>query len=243
MNDSIIQIPVTSLREHPDNPRLEPRQDVIDQIAKMIANGFDQSHALIVREIEDGSPHGFYQIVSGHHRWMAAKQANLQTVPCWVREMDDATAHMALVLNNTQSELHPLEEGKHAAASVMDLKAYAEWTGKVYTTLHTKVMAFRVFDVTNIRNAEARENWLSLSVIHAAPDWLWPALAEKMIEKEWTVEITRKAIKNLKTGKGTMPEWMQLQAIGKALIDGDISQNEIETMINLVDNAKVSSDN
>ncbi|MFZ3181578.1 MAG: hypothetical protein WA156_15510 [Methylocystis silviterrae] len=29
---------------------------------------------------------------------------------CWVREMDDATAYMALALNNAQGELSPLDD-------------------------------------------------------------------------------------------------------------------------------------
>ena len=83
---------------------------------------------------------------------------------------------MELVLCNTQSELHPLEEGKHAAESRMDLKAYAEASGKVRKTLSDKVMAWRVWSVADIRHDGLRDSWSQLSVIHAAPDWLWPAL-------------------------------------------------------------------
>ena len=77
-----------------------------------------------------------------------------------------------------QSELHPLEEGKHAAESGLDLKAYAEQAGKKYTTLYDKVKAFRVLAVTDIRNEDARDNWSSLAQIHAAPEWLWAALVQ-----------------------------------------------------------------
>jgi ParB-like chromosome segregation protein Spo0J len=55
-----------------------------------------------------------FQIVAGHHRKAAAGLAGLVTVPCWVREMDDEEAFMALVLANSQSELLPLERGMHA---------------------------------------------------------------------------------------------------------------------------------
>jgi hypothetical protein len=98
---------------------------------------------------------------------------------------------MDLVLCNTQSELHPLEEGKHAAESGMDLKAYAERAGKVYRTLHTKTMAWKVMSVSDIGIDQARANWSNLAEIHAAPSWLWPALVAKMLEKQWTVALTR----------------------------------------------------
>ncbi len=90
------------------------------------------------------------------------------------------------MLCNTQSELHPLEEGKHAAESGMDLKAYAAASGKVYRTLHTKTMAWKVMAVSDIGNDVAQAVWSSLAEIHAAPQWLWPALVEKMTSEAWT---------------------------------------------------------
>jgi len=75
------------------------------------AGEFDPAHALLVRPlvIDDA-----FQIVAGHHRFAAARGAGLEAVPCWVREMDDDEAFMALVLANAQSELLPLERGIHA---------------------------------------------------------------------------------------------------------------------------------
>ena len=80
---------------------------------------------------------------------------------------------MQLVLCNTQSELHPMEEGKHAAESGMDLKAYAEASGKVRTTLSPKVMAWRVLSVTHVSHDSIYKDWRNLAEIHAAPKWLW----------------------------------------------------------------------
>ena len=85
---------------------------------------------------------------------LAGKHAGLTEVPCWVRDLSDEDAYMQLVLCNTQSELHPLEEGKHAAESPQledkskGLKAYADDAGrsKEYRNLAFKVNAFRVFD-------------------------------------------------------------------------------------------------
>ena len=57
-----------------------------------------------------------------------------------------------------QSELHALEEGKHAAESGLDLKAYAERAGKARTTLTDKVKAFRVLSVTHMRHDAARDS-------------------------------------------------------------------------------------
>ena len=175
--NNVQNIQINLLDPHPQNPRIEMRQDVVDALAANMGGGFDPSHALITRKVGER-----YQIISGHHRHEAAKQAGLDAVPCWVRDMDDERAYMELVLCNTQSELHPLEEGKHAAESGMDLKAYAEAAGKKYTTLYGKVNAYRVLSVTDIRNDTVRDLWSQLSVVHAAPQWLWTAMVQKMVE-------------------------------------------------------------
>ena len=108
--------------------------------------------------------------------------------------MTDEQAYMELVLCNTQSELHPLEEGKHAAESGMDLKAYAEASGKVRKTLSNKVMAWRVLSVADVGHELVRDSWSQLAEIHAAPQWLWTALVQQMIADSWTVATTREKV-------------------------------------------------
>jgi hypothetical protein len=65
--------------------------------------------------------------------------------------------------------------------SGLDLKAYAEQAGKVYTTLSTKVKAWRVLSVTDVSNDDLRDRWYQLAEIHAAPSWLWAALVQAMV--------------------------------------------------------------
>jgi hypothetical protein len=98
------------LHPHPGNPRLFDREEVIEGIAQSLrSSGFDPAHALIVRPLGDD-----WQIISGHHRRRASERAELDRIPCWVRELDDATAYMMLVTCNAQSGLTALEYGLHA---------------------------------------------------------------------------------------------------------------------------------
>jgi len=92
----------------------------------------------------------------------------------------------------------PLEEGKHAAESGMELKAYAEAAGKAHSTMHDKVKAYRVMADTNVRIGDVSDGWVRLSIIHAAPAWLWSALVAKMLEGQWTVATTRQMVANVK---------------------------------------------
>lgn len=236
-NDTIAHIDVTALYPHPNNPRIEPREDIIEQIAQRIAGGFDPSHALIVRPIPEG-----YQIISGHHRVKAAERAGLASVPCWVRELSDADAYMQLVLCNTQSELHALEEGKHAAESGMSIREYAEKLGTgSKSAIDRKVSAARVMSACpDIGTENARRTWSNLAEIHAAPEWLWPALAGQMIEEAWTVAKTREqvgAFKSIK--KDTLPNWANASGVAAALASGSMKIAEVERIKTTADNAKV----
>lgn len=237
MNHQIVNIALADLQPHPENPRIEPRLDVVESLAQRMIGGMDPSHALIVRPLN-----GAYQIISGHHRALAAGQVALSEVPCWVRPMDDAEAYMQLVLCNTQSELHPLEEGKHAAQSGMDLKAYAEQAGKARSTLGFKVCAYRVLaSVLHMKHADAQDNWRNLAEIHAAPNWLWKALVAEMLEQSWTVAITRKRVANVKDAKAP-PEWTNQEAIASAFVAGQVTLTALNAFARIIPEAGVRND-
>ena len=116
---------------------------------------------------------------------------------CWIQEMTDADAYMALILTNIQGELHPLEEGRHALESGLELKIYATQTGKKYTTLMHKVYAARVMQNTHMGIDESSQLWRALAEIHSSPEWLWPAFATHLLAEHWTVETTRREVKRV----------------------------------------------
>src|SRR5262245_11300894 len=187
-------IALSELYLHPHNPRLSTRTDVVTQIAAQIKaqGGFDEAHALLVRPRAEGG----YEIISGHHRVLAAHEAGLVAVPCWVREMSDEDAYMALRLTNTQSELHPLEEGLHVLRSGLSQREYARRIGVPRGTLKTKITAAELFAAVGSSEPTQFHNvWRALDAMHPAPPWLWPALVTQIRAETWTVEDTRRRIK------------------------------------------------
>jgi ParB family chromosome partitioning protein len=90
-----VSLKISSLVQHPQNPRITLRENVVERIADLLkrTGWFDPAHALIVRKLGKGR----YQIIAGHHRAEAAKRAGLETIPCWVRKMSDEAAYLALV--------------------------------------------------------------------------------------------------------------------------------------------------
>ena len=137
------EIALTTLVPHPQNPRLTTQQEVVDQIAaQLTATGiFHPAFALLTRQRPDGET---YKIISGFHRWLAAQKASLETVPCWVREMSDEDAYMALLLTNTQNELHPLEEGLRALKSGLSVRVYATKIERAANFIQRRMEATRV---------------------------------------------------------------------------------------------------
>lgn len=222
------QIALSQLHPHPNNPRLSPRADIVDQIAVQLAGSLDEAHALIVRPNAAG-----FEIISGHHRFLAAQKAGLATVPCWVREMSDADAYMALVLNNAQGELSPLEVGLHAIGSGMTQQAYADATGMVRRTLTDRVCAAKVASLGGYPPKDFADRWQQLSVIHAAPPWLWPSLVARLIADDWTVETARKAAQRVKDIVEP-PEWADHETLATAIVSETMKLGDYRQFLTIV---------
>jgi hypothetical protein len=136
-----------------------------------------------------------------------------------VRELSDADAYMELVRCNTQGELHPLEEGLHALGSGLTQRDYAEQTGKSPADVQRKQQAAKVLkSCIHMDAGDLRSRWRCLAEIHAAPSWLWPALAVELVARGWTVEVTRGKVAALKDAPRP-PEWAD-GAIATAILAG-----------------------
>lgn len=201
-DDTITLIPVAELRPHPKNPRVALRQDVVDAIAADLEERghMEARHALTVRAVDDG-----YQIISGHHRHASAGKAGIDEVPCWVVEMDDDQAYMALATSNNQGEISPLEIGLHALHrgkgdkwNGPKGKRYAELVGRHEQEISHAKAAAQVyqsvpddikFTYVNLR-ADGRDCWRHLAALKQIKDKaVWPeAAARAMGEEKLTVE-------------------------------------------------------
>ena len=197
MNESPVLIDLDLLTPHPANPRIVEREDVIAAIEQQIkASGFDPSHAILVRPLGSG-----HQILSGHNRTVAAGRAGLKQVPAWVREMDDDTAFMQLVLANAQGELSPLERGMHALAATekrkQSVNGYAKAVGRAQPSVQIEVEAARVASYCTCNNPNLANRTRHLAEIHTAPQPCWPVLVKRLLDGKWTVEQTIAAVKTV----------------------------------------------
>ena len=189
------------LDDHPLNPRLSFRQDVISAIAADLTDGYPKEHAIKVRPTGNR-----FEILSGHHRRRAAAEAGLESIWAWIVEMDDEAASMALLLSNRQGELSPLEIGIHALRTVpLDRGGRGRRGGLAQ---YARQLGIDKAQVSRMRQAaevaqtvELPQRFLAkathLSEIRAAPPDLWSDLAEAMLAREWSVSDTKERVQKL----------------------------------------------
>lgn len=203
-------LPIHKLTDHPDNPRLQLREDVVERLsAKMATGGFGPEHAVLVRPIYipklDEPAH--FQIASGHHRVAAAKRAGLDAVPCWVKEMDDDEAFMQLVLSNTQGELSPLEYGMHALTwdtasgqAGQGIASYAEQVGLSKQQISQLRKSAEVAQAvwSTIQVGVLLDRATHLYEISRAPRETWPILVRHLVNREWSVADTTEHVSVLR---------------------------------------------
>jgi ParB family chromosome partitioning protein len=106
------ELPVDLLQRGQYQPRLDIRQDSLQELADSIkAQGVVQP--IVARPIGKRGDAQRYEIVAGERRWRAAQMAGLDTIPAVVRELsDEAAIAMALIENIQREDLNPLEEAR-----------------------------------------------------------------------------------------------------------------------------------
>ena len=96
---------------------------------------------------------------------MMGEGQNIASTQCFERSADNG-GNLAR-LKRRPFPLLGLDEGKHAAESGLDLKAYAARVGKGYENLKIKLRAYRVIAGYTC-TTELRDQWRNLAEIHAA---------------------------------------------------------------------------
>ena len=105
-DDTLAQLPVSSLRPGKYQPRTRMDEASLAELAESIrARGVIQP--IVVRPVSDSQ----YEILAGERRWRAAKIANLERIPAVIREVpDEAALGIGLIENIQREDLNPIEE-------------------------------------------------------------------------------------------------------------------------------------
>ena len=98
------EIELSNIIPNPTQPRTEFDEEALEELADSIRQlGLIQP----ITVKRDGEK---YIIISGERRWRASEKAGLNSVPAYIREVDDPTLHaMALVENIQREDLNAIE--------------------------------------------------------------------------------------------------------------------------------------
>ncbi len=111
--DGLHQIPLELLQRGKFQPRMDMRQDTLQDLANSIkAQGIVQP--IVARPLKKRAGKAQrYEIVAGERRWRAAQIAGLAEIPTVIRDIgDDAAIATALIENIQREDLNPLEEAR-----------------------------------------------------------------------------------------------------------------------------------
>lgn len=99
------EVAIADIFPNPLQPRTEFDEEALTELADSISQ-LGVIQPITLKRCEDGK----YIIISGERRWRASQRAGLETLPAYIREVDDENLHaMALVENIQRQDLNAIE--------------------------------------------------------------------------------------------------------------------------------------
>lgn len=199
LTDGQTQAPIGSISANPAQPRQDFDQGQLEDLASSI-----REHGVLQPLLVRPSDSGGYELIAGERRWRAAGLAGLEMVPIVVQEdaSDDELERLtlALVENVQRMDLNPIE-----LAKAFEQLGDAGWTqqriaaqvGKSRASVANLVRLLQLPD--SVQGLVAAG---SLSEGHGrallpAPMSERPSLAERAVERGWTVRQLEDAVRKL----------------------------------------------
>ncbi|MDH3612799.1 MAG: ParB/RepB/Spo0J family partition protein [Gammaproteobacteria bacterium] len=222
------QIPVDLLQRGQYQPRIDIRQDTLEDLASSIrAQGIVQP--IVARPLGhfDGVQH--YEIVAGERRWRAAQMAGLDEIPAVVKDIaDDAAIAMSLIENIQRENLNPLEEARaldrlirefdltHAEAA----EAVGRSRAAVSNLLRLQELSEKVKTMLESRQLEMGHARALLAISNAVQQY---DAARQVVRKGLSVRETERLVKRMLETAGA-----KTATKPAATGDADIRRLEIE---------------
>lgn len=142
----LVEIPVSSIRPNPYQPRTAFDEASIAELAQSIKQvGLLQP--LLVRKVASG-----YELVAGERRLRAVTSLGMEKVTCIVQQeiVDETSAVMALIENLQREDLHYLEEAQCYASLLstynLTQEQLAQRLGKSQSSIANKLRLLRFSD-------------------------------------------------------------------------------------------------
>lgn len=203
--DTLKQVPVERLQRGQYQPRMDMRQDSLQDLADSIkVQGVVQP--IVARPISGAGDTQRYEIVAGERRWRAAQLAGLAVIPAVIRDVPDESAiAMALIENIQRENLNPLEESRaidrlirefdltHAEAA----QAVGRSRASVSNLLRLQDLSDKVKPMLEDRQIEMGHARALLALSNPIEQF---GAARQVVKKRLSVRETEKLVKRLQGG-------------------------------------------
>ena len=182
--EQVQQIPIDELYPFTNHPFKVLEDDSMAQTVKSIKE-YGILSPLIARPRPDGDG---YEIISGHRRQFAAREAGLETLPVIVRDMDDDAATILMVDSNLQRE--QISPSEKAFAYKMKLDALKHQGARSDLTSRQVVGKLEAADMVGKGNEESgRQVQRFIRLTNLIPELL-DMVDEKKISFNPAVELS-----------------------------------------------------
>ena len=225
--DVLRQIPLDLLQRGEYQPRVDMRQDTLEDLANSIeSQGVVQP--IIARRIDGGGRTQRYEIIAGERRWRAAQMAGLSDIPAIIRDVSDKSAIAMAIIENIQREnLNPLEEARALERLITEFdltheeaaKAVGRSRAAVSNLLRLQDLSAKVKPLLEDRQLEMGHARALLSVTNATQQF---DAARQVIRRGLSVRETERLVKRMLDGSS------KPSAKKSARANGDIRRLEIE---------------
>ena len=199
-NTDSLQLSLDKIHVNPNQPRTNFDSNQIDNLVVSIKElGIIQP--ITVRKIK----HDKYEIISGERRYRASKIANLESIPCYIKAVEDETdlLKMSLVENVQRVDLDPIEIALTYERFIneynLNIDAISRLVGKDRSTISNYI---RLLKLDPIIQSGIREGFLSMghgrALINVDDKKLQIEIYEQIISSKLSVRQTEKMVRGNK---------------------------------------------
>ena len=200
-NVNSFEIDINRIDVNPNQPRSNFDTTELENLSNSIKElGIIQP--ITVRKIKDDK----YEIISGERRYRASKIANLESIPCYIKAVEDETdlLKMSLVENVQRVDLDPIEIALTYERFIneynLNIDAISRLVGKDRSTISNYI---RLLKLDPIIQSGIRDGFLSMghgrALINVDDKKLQIEIYEQIISSKLSVRQTEKIVRGNKT--------------------------------------------
>jgi ParB family chromosome partitioning protein len=226
-NSNSLQLSLDKINVNPNQPRTNFDSNQINNLVVSIKE-LGVIQPITVRKIKDDK----YEIISGERRYRASKIANLESIPCYIKAVEDKTdlLKMSLVENVQRVDLDPIEIALTYERFIneynLNIDAISRLVGKDRSTISNYI---RLLKLDPIIQSGIRDGFLTMghgrALINVDDKKLQIEIYQQIISSKLSVRQTEKIV----SGKKASTNNNSNSDVSKIYID---ATNKFEKLFN-----------